>query len=94
MRRKCKCGAWFASYHDVNHCSYSCYLNALFPRKGITAEDIKECHGMTIKDAAYVLNVSYVQLRRKLKKHDELRVMFPNRGKGRWIAQRGYAQEG
>jgi hypothetical protein len=46
---------------------------------------------MTIKDAAGALGVSYPQLRRKLKKMPELRDLFPNRGQGRWLAERGYA---
>ena len=70
-----------------------CYLNDLFPRLGITAEDIKECEGMTIKDAAYILGVSYTQLRRKLNTHPEIKnTIFPhNRAEGRWMAERGYA---
>lgn len=88
---RCQCGARFIPYGGQKNCSYDCYMAALFPRKGITREQIEECHGMTIKDAAYALNVSYVQLRRRLNQHPELRAMFPNTGKGRWMAQRGYA---
>ncbi len=93
---RCKyCGKRFqpnGGNHHGPYCCRSCYLSMLFPRKGITAGDIEGCFGMTIKDAAHVLDVSYAQLRRKLNRNPDLRAQFPaNGGAGRWIAERGYA---
>lgn len=85
------CGEFFVPYKDKKHCSYGCYLNSyLFPRKKITVQDVMSCKGLTIKDAAELLDVSYPQLRRKIRKAN-LREYFPNRGEGRWLSERGYA---
>lgn len=86
------CGRRFIAYHGKKYCSRRCYLNSqLFPRAGVTVKDVRGCWGMTIKDAARALGVSYPQLCRKLKKMPELRDLFPNQGQGRWLAERGYA---
>ena len=87
------CGAVLISSHGPQRWCRKCYLSFPFPRLGITVQDVLECGslGMTAKDSAKELGVSYVQLRRVIHRFG-LRTCFPARGgAGRWLAERGYA---
>lgn len=44
--------------------------------------------GYTIKDAAYLMGISYPHALRLVRRH--CRSAFPNRGAGAWKARRGY----
>lgn len=89
----CVCGTVLINSHGPQRFCRSCYLAVPFPRAGVALSDVVECAdmGMTAKDTAVELGVSYVQLRRVIKRFG-LRGSFPAiGGAGRWIAERGYA---
>ena len=87
------CGDVLINSHGPQQWCRPCYLSVPFPRLGITLADVVDCadYGYTLKDSAFVLGVSYVQLRRVVNRFG-LRDRFPSWGaSGRWIAARGYA---
>lgn len=56
----------------------------------VRIDDIESCAGMTMRDGAETVGLSYVQFRRIVHGWG-LRHLFPNCGKGSWIARKGYA---
>jgi len=92
MMKRCHCGNLFPQYHGQRHCSFNCYLSSsLFPRAGVTVDDVISCAGMLQKDAAYLLGVSYPQFRRKVRNNPELRRLFPSAGgESQQVARHGY----
>lgn len=89
----CTCGKVIISSRKQSKCR-ECYLSTPFPRLKITLDDVAAYgnDGVTAKDAAACLSVSYIQLRRVIKKNG-LQHLFPTQGgAARWKATNGYAK--
>jgi hypothetical protein len=64
----------------------------VFIKEGISVEDVRNCHGLLMKDAADILGIDSTTLSRKIKAHfPELRKLFPARGgEAQNISRKGY----
>lgn len=66
----CNCGEKFVvTAKKKLYCCYDCYTTSPFPRLGISINEIRDCYGISITEAAISLGVSRSQLSKVVKKY-------------------------